>query len=146
MVDSKYRFVWGSCGFPWNSHDSMIFQATSLWSSIKEGTFLPNFTQELNGINISPIILGDSAFPLDSFLMKPYTNAVLTKKQKHFNYRLCRAGMEVEGAFGQLKGRWCLLLRKSEGNLYETKMATLACMVLHNLCLEKRSNFHRHWI
>jgi len=44
--------------------------------------------------------------------------------------------MVVEGAYGQLKGRWRLLLRKSEGNLYQTKMATLACMVLHNLCLE----------
>lgn len=44
--------------------------------------------------------------------------------------------MVVEGAYGQLKGRWRLLLRKSEGNLFETKMATLSCMVLHNACLE----------
>jgi hypothetical protein len=45
--------------------------------------------------------------------------------------------MVVECAYGQLKGRWRLLLRKSEGNLYEVKMATLACMILHNVCLEK---------
>ena len=44
--------------------------------------------------------------------------------------------MIVEGAYGQLKGRWSLLLRKSEENLYQTKLATLACMVLHNMCLE----------
>lgn len=25
MVDSSYRFVWGSCGFPGNSHDAIIF-------------------------------------------------------------------------------------------------------------------------
>ena len=24
LVDAKYRFVWGSCGFPGNSHDSVI--------------------------------------------------------------------------------------------------------------------------
>lgn len=36
--------------------------------------------------------------------------------------------MIVEGAYGQLKGRWRFLLRKSEGNLYETKVATLACI------------------
>ena len=25
MVDFKYRFVWASCGYPGNSHDSVIF-------------------------------------------------------------------------------------------------------------------------
>ena len=30
LVDSHYRFVWGSCGFPGNSHDAVIFvQQTS---------------------------------------------------------------------------------------------------------------------
>ena len=112
MVDSKYRFVWGSCGFPGNSHDSMIFQSTSLWSSIKEGKVLPNFTQDQNGISIPPVILGDSAFPLETLLMKLYTNAVLIKEQKYFNYRLSRARMVVEGAFGQLGNSLLWILEK----------------------------------
>ncbi|XP_065054392.1 uncharacterized protein LOC135683144 [Rhopilema esculentum] len=137
MVDARYRFIWGSCGFPGNSHDSIILQSTSLWSSIKEGKVLQNFAQCEEDVHIPPIILGDSAFPFGTFLMKPYTNAVLSKEQRYFNYRLSRARMVVEGAYGQLKGRWRLLLKKSEGNLYQTKMATLSCMVLHNLCIEK---------
>ena len=36
---------------------------------------------------------------------------------------------------GQLKGRWRILLCKSEGNPNESKIATLACMVLHNICI-----------
>ena len=36
MVDSKYRFMWGSCGFPGNSHDSVILQTTNLWEQIQE--------------------------------------------------------------------------------------------------------------
>ena len=44
--------------------------------------------------------------------------------------------MIVVGAYGQLKGRWRFLLRKSEGNLHEMKVATLTCMVLHNVCLD----------
>lgn len=24
LVDAKYRFIWASCGFPGNSHDSVI--------------------------------------------------------------------------------------------------------------------------
>ncbi len=136
MVDAKYRFIWGTCGFPGNSYDSIILQSTSLWSSIQDGKFLPNFTQNLDVLNVPPIILGDSAFPFETFLMKPYTNAVLSEEQRYFDYRLSRARMLVEGAYGQLKGRWRLLLNMSEGNLYQTKMTTLACMVLHNLCIE----------
>ena len=44
--------------------------------------------------------------------------------------------MIVEGAYGQLKGRWRYLMRKSESSPFEAKIATLACMVLHNACLE----------
>ena len=138
LVDAKYRFVWGSCGFPGNSHDSIVLQSTSLWSDIKNGKLLPNFIQEEEDISVPPLMLGDSAFPFESFLMKPYSNAVLTKQQRYFNYRLSRARMVIESAYGQLKGRWRFLLRKSEGNLHETKVAALSCMVLHNICLDKK--------
>ena len=30
MVDSRYRFVWGSCGYPGNFHDTVIFRSTDL--------------------------------------------------------------------------------------------------------------------
>ncbi len=137
LVDAKYRFIWASCGFPGNSHDSIVLQSTSLWSDLKNGNLLPSFSQKEQKVSVPPIILGDSAFPFESFLMKPYTNAVLTKQQRYFNYRLSRARMVIEGAYGQLKGRWRFLLRKSEGNLHETKIATLACLVLHNICLDQ---------
>ena len=65
-------------------------------------------------VNIGPLIIGDSAFPFKPWLLKPYTNAVLTEKQRYFNYRLSRARMVTEGAYGQLKGRWRVLLRKNE--------------------------------
>ena len=136
IVDAKYRFVWGSCGFPGNSHDSVILQSTSLWADIKGGLLL-NFSQFEQGIYVPPLLLADSAFPMEAWLMKPYSNAILTKEQRYFNYRLSRARIVVEGAYEQLKGRWRFLLRKSESNHFEVKMATLACMVLHNVCLEQ---------
>ena len=100
IVDAKYRFVWGSCGFPGNSHDSIILQSTKLWSDIKDGKILPPFVQKENEAFIPPLLLGDSAFPFEPFLMKPHTNAVLSEQQSHFNYRLSRARMVVEGAYG----------------------------------------------
>ena len=136
MVDAKYRFLWGSCGYPGNSHDSIILQSTNLWDEIQGGNLLPNFSQIEQNVSIPPIVLGDSAFPFETWLMKPFTNAVRTPKQRYFNYRLSRARMIVEGAYGQLKGRWRYLTRKSESSPFEAKIATLACMVLHNACLE----------
>ena len=59
---------------------------------------------------------GDSAFPLRTWLMKSFTNAVLTAHQRYFNYRLSIARMVSEGAYDQLKGRWGALLRKSESS------------------------------
>ena len=67
--------------------------------------------------------------------MKPYTNAVLTPKQRYFNYRLSRARMVTEGAYGQLKGRWRVLLRKCESSSTNVRTFAFACMVLHNICL-----------
>ena len=69
--------------------------------------------------------------------MKPYTNAKLTGKKRYFNYRLSRARMVTECAYGQLKGRWRILLRKCESLPEEVKMITLACMVLHNICISQ---------
>ena len=49
-------------------------------------------------------------FPLEAWLMKPYTKLVLKEKQHNFNYRLSRARMVVECSYGQLKGRFYLQL------------------------------------
>lgn len=72
-----------------------------------------------------------------TWLMKPCTNASPTLQQRYYNYRLTRARMVMEGAFGQLKERWRVLLRRCECSQENTKTAALACVVLHNICLEK---------
>lgn len=133
LVDAKYRFIWASCGFPGNSHDSIILQSTNLWRKIQDEEEIPNIGQKVGDVCVSPLILGDSAFPHTSWLAKPYTAATLTAQQHYFNYRLSRARMVTEGAFGQLKGRWRILLRKCDSSREEVRSATLACVVLHNV-------------
>ena len=34
IIDAKYHIIWASAGFPGNSHDSIIFQSTSLYNDI----------------------------------------------------------------------------------------------------------------
>lgn len=137
MVDARHRFVWASCGFPGNSHDSIIFQSSNLWSKITYGQTIPDIGKDVEGVNVPPLILCDSTFPFRSWLMKHYTSAVLTPSQQYYNYRLSRARMSIEEAYSELKGRWRVIQRKCESAQEEVRDNTLACIVLHNICIDE---------
>eukprot|EP00794_Sanderia_malayensis_P012599 gene12599-biopygen10038 len=91
------------------------------------------------------MLIGDSAFPFMPWLMKPYGSAVLTEQQRYFSYRLSRARMVVEGAFGQLKGCWCILQRKNESEVPTVRIMSLACIILHNLCIDVSDKCFSAW-
>ena len=135
LVDANYRFIWASCGAPGNTHDSTYLQSTDIWTNICNGTILPDDIRTVDGTYISPVILGDGAFPMKTFLMKPYGDAILSEDKRYFNYRLSRARMVSEGAFGKLKSRFRVLHKECESQKETVKIMTLACVVLHNLSI-----------
>ena len=137
LVDAKYRFIWASAGAPGNTHDSTLLQSTDLWREIVSGEKIPNVMQLIDDVEIPPLILGDGAFPLRTFLMKPHGDAVLSDEKRYFNFRHSRARLVTEGAFGRLKSRFRVLFRKCESNKETVKLFGLACVVLHNLCIER---------
>ena len=145
LIDSKYRFIWASAGFPGNSHDSIVFQSTELYNSSCEGNLIPSVAKNESGTDVYPLISGDSAFPFKTWLIKPYTNAVFTQEERYFNYRLSRARMTTEGAYGKLKGRWRVLYRKCESQPDNVKTMTLSCIVLHNICIDRNDTALRTW-
>ena len=134
-----------SVGAPGNTHDSTLFQSAYLWQRIVNGDVLSDYVSENNqNIVIPPLILGDGAFPMRSWLMKPYGDAVLPEKKRYFNYRLSQARMVSEGAFGKLKSRWRVLFRKCESHKENVKQMALACIVLHNICIAKNDVVSRN--
>ena len=70
LVDAKYRFIWASLGAPGNTHDSTYFQSTSLWDETNAGKVLPDKNCVVDGVETPPVILGDGASPLRSWIMK----------------------------------------------------------------------------
>lgn len=68
---------------------------------------------------------------------KPHGDAVLTKIKRYFNFRHSRARLVTEGAFGRLKSRFRVLFRKCESKKENVKLYALACVVLHNICIER---------
>ena len=137
LVDAEYRFIWASAGFPGNTHDSTLFQSTKLWSQILEGKIIPECAQKVEKVNVPPLILGDGAFPLRTWIMKPHGDAVLTAEKRYFNFRHSRARLVTEGAFGRLKSRFRVLSRKCESSKETVKLYALASVVLHNLCIDQ---------
>ena len=77
--------------------------------------------------------------------MEPHGDAVLTPDKAYFNYRLSRARMITECAFGKLKGRFRVLFGKCESKKETVKIMSLACVVLHNLCIDKEDIIPRNF-
>ena len=97
-----------------------FFSLLNFGKDIAEREIIPSLGRNVNGVTVSPAILGNSAFPFRTWLMKPFTNAVLTPQQRYFNYKLSRERMVTEGAYRQLKGRRRILLRKCESRPEDT--------------------------
>ena len=84
MIDLNYRFMWGTCGFPGNSHDAIILQSTQLWVDMKEHALIANIGKKTGKVLVPPLVPGDMAFSFITWLTKPYGNAVLTPKTEVF--------------------------------------------------------------
>ncbi|CAM5078980.1 unnamed protein product [Natator depressus] len=90
------------------------------------------------------VILGDTAYPLMPWLMKPYTGTLDGSKEQ-FNYRLSKYRMVVECAFGCLKVRWHSLLTRLDLSITNISIVITACCVLHNICESKGEKFMAGW-
>ena len=78
-------------------------------------------------------IIGDDAFALQTYMMKPFGSRNLTRPQRLFNYRLSRARRVVENAFGILANRFRCLLTTMPQRPETVTTIVLACCCLHNI-------------
>ena len=124
-------------GTPGNSHDRTYFQPTVLWNRTEAALVIPGQVKVVNSLEVPPLVVGDRTFPLRTWITKPYGDAVLSEEKTYFNCRGSRTRMVTEGAFDQLKSRFRVLHKKCESDKEIVKAMVLACIVLHNTCIDR---------
>ena len=95
-------------GWPGKVHDVCVFHNFPLFALCCARTSLPlDMLAMISGVRVSPPILGDSAYALSDWLMKPYTDrGNLTPEEGSLNVKHSTTRVVVENAFGRLKGRF----------------------------------------
>jgi hypothetical protein len=116
LVDANCKFVIIDAGsYGRNSSDGNIFAKSSQGKSFQDETLILTADVPLteNGEPQSHIIVGDEAFPLEPYLLRPYSKSNVTGNEanKVFNYRLSRARRVVENAIGIPPARWRVFRR-----------------------------------
>jgi len=86
---------------------------------------------------VSYDFVGEDAFPLEKWLMKPYPMRFLTPRQRIFNYRLSRGRRIVENAFGISTHRWRCMLGTFQQQPATVISIVKGCLTLHNIIRDR---------
>jgi hypothetical protein len=142
VCDHRYRFWDIEVGWPGRAHDARVFSNSGLFHAAQDGTLFPPTTKRIGQTDVPLNLIGDPAYPLLDWLMKPYPGAALDDDRTHYNYRQSRARMCIENAFGRLKGRWRCLRKDIENHTSLVPSMILACCILHNICELRCENYN----
>jgi len=94
--------------------DGGIFAHLKLGKYLETPLGIPEYKELLGTPCLAPhVIVGDEAFPLKTYLMRPYPGSQSKEDNEKsiFNYRLYRARRVVENAFGILSQKFQIYQR-----------------------------------
>lgn len=136
VVDGSTLFTDFSAGFPGSMHDARVLRNTTLFRRAEQREILTGPLVDIGCNQIGPYLVGDSAYPLCPWLLKPFPEATRNPREIAFNKELSSARVKVECAFGVLKSRWRILQKRLDSDIqFATKIA-ISCAVLHNFCIK----------
>ncbi|KAE8228482.1 hypothetical protein CF326_g6581 [Tilletia indica] len=135
VCDHNLRFTFVTTGWPSSVHDSRV------WANSDVAT-RPN-----HYFRGAEFLIADSAYPSSDRIVVPYKkphSRVLDNKK--FNKALSSVRIDIEHAFGLLKGRWASLRGLRLRVLNEEHMQgvcnwIIACCVLHNVLISVKDGW-----
>nr|XP_033957400.1 protein ALP1-like [Pseudochaenichthys georgianus] len=142
LVDADYRFRVIQVGDFGRTSDGGKYAGSDLGKGMETKT-LPTRTSLPGAAHLGEmpfVMVDDAAFPLEPYLMRPYPGKNLTHQKRMFNYRLSRARMVVENAFGILASRCRIFHRRIKLHPKNVDTLVVAGCILHNFLLAPSEN------
>ena len=135
IIVSNLEFISVASGYPGSLHDARVLRHTEVYQRCENNEILSGPIDVVNGVKVRPLIIGDSAYPLADWLIKPYRHGGnLTPSQRLFNRRASSSRSLVERGFGLLKARWRCLLKRLDNEIENVSDVVISCFILHNIC------------
>ncbi|XP_071580664.1 uncharacterized protein [Temnothorax nylanderi] len=134
ICDAKYRFTFVDIGAYGRRSDGGIFRDSLIGQKfINKEMNLPEWEPlSFEGVDMPYVLIGDEAFPLSEYLMRPYPGKSLNEDRIIYNYRLSRARRIIENTFGILSSQWRILRRHIDCKMDKTTKLIQALVCLHN--------------
>lgn len=142
VADFDYKFIYIDVGKQGRISDGGSFASTKLREALDAKSLRVPESSPLPGTDkrLPLYLVGDEAFPLREYLMKPYPSRNLTHAERIFNYRICRARRIIENAFGILASRFRVFLKPIMIDPSKVDKLVLASCALHNMLRVKYPN------
>ena len=71
-VDGTGKFIDAVGGFPGSAHDARVLRNSNIYQEAEQGNILQALRVDIDGNDIGPYLVGDSAYPLTPWLIKPF--------------------------------------------------------------------------
>jgi hypothetical protein len=139
VADADMKFIFVDVGTNGRISDGGVWGKCALKHAIESDVLNIPKVKEVGQENMPCVFVGDEAFPLKTYIMKPYSVKSLNTERRIFNYRLSRARRVVENAFGILSAVWRVYRQPIALSVENTKKVVLATTILHNLLRSKSS-------
>ena len=142
IAGPDYECLWADVGCNGRSNDSGVWNKSELQKGIEDGTIkLPvNDALSESYPNMPYVFLGDGAFALKTFMMKPYPQKNLSIDKRIYNYRHSRARRISENLFGILANRWRIYYTTIPLCPEQVENIVLSTLALHNMLCKSSSS------
>lgn len=146
LVDAQYEFIAVDIGAYGKNSDGGILSTSNFGKALEKNKFnIPN-GRVLPGtdIELPYVIIGDEAFPLKNYLLRPYPGpqSYDDETKKNFNERLSRARKVVEDTFGQLTAKFRIYCRRLKALPNNADKIVMTTCILHNFIKKDTGEIH----
>lgn len=145
IADANYKLIAIDVGGYGKQSDGGAFQSSGFYRLLTTKEIKIPEPSNLPGTQTKApyVFIGDEAYPLLQFLLKPFGGKNLPIDHENFNNRLSRARKTIECTFGILTSKWRILSKPIETDILVADNIIKCVCVLHNTILD-REGFQRH--